>query len=135
MKRRQSGFPPSVVTRLGGADPAEIGNRLGLVDIDSVAIRSAPKWMVRTWRGNIAAMTLPWAIYVRRDVLGGDSLRLAGLVSHELVHVRQWQQLGTIRFLRQYLRDYLRGRRQGLNHNQAYLEISLEREAREISGH
>jgi hypothetical protein len=80
-------------------------------------------------------MTLPWAIYVRRDVLVGDSLRLAGLVSHELVHVRQWQELGTLRFLKRYLSDYLRGRRKGLGHNQAYLAISLEREAREISGH
>ena len=30
MVSRKRGFPPSVVTRLGGADPAEIGNRLRL---------------------------------------------------------------------------------------------------------
>jgi hypothetical protein len=121
--------------RLGGADPAEIGNRLGLGDIDRVAIRTAPKWMVRTWRGDVAAMTLPWAIYVRNDVLVGESSRLARLISHELVHVRQWQQLGIMRFLRLYLSDYLGGRREGLSHNQAYLAISLEMEARRISGH
>jgi len=121
--------------RLGGADPAEIGNRLGLGDIDRVAIRTAPKWMVRTWRGDVAAMTLPWAIYVRNDVLVGESSRLARLISHELVHVRQWQQLGIMRFLRLYLSDYLGGRRKGLSHNQAYLAISLEMEARRISGH
>jgi hypothetical protein len=121
--------------RLGGADPAEIGNRLGLGDIDRVAIRTAPKWMVRTWRGDVAAMTLPWAIYVRNDVLVGESSRLARLISHELVHVRQWQQLGIMRFLRLYLSDYLGGRRKGLSHNQAYLAISLEMEARQISGH
>lgn len=133
--RRNRGFPPSVVTRLGGADPAELGNRLGIADIDNVAIQPAPKWMVRAWRGDVAAMTLPWAIYIRQDVLGGDSLRLARLVSHELVHVRQWQQLGTSRFLIRYLADYLSGRRRGLNHNQSYLAISLEKEARDISGH
>ena len=120
--------------RLGGADPAELGNRLGLGDIDRVAIRIAPKWMVRVWRGDIAAMTLPWAIYVRREVLGGDSLRLARLVSHELVHVCQWQRLGVIRFLRLYLSDYLDGRRKGLSHNEAYLAIALEVEARQIIG-
>ncbi len=87
------------------------------------------------WRGNVAAMTLPWAIYVRRDVLGGDSSRLSNLIEHELVHVRQWQQRGTMRFLRLYLGGYLNGRRRGLSHNQAYLAISLEREARETSGH
>lgn len=80
-------------------------------------------------------MTLPWAIYIRRDVLGGDAPVLARLVSHELVHVRQWHQLGTLTFLRRYLGDYWRGRRRGLGHTQAYLAISLEQEAREISGH
>jgi len=135
MVSRKRGFPPSVVTRLGGADPAEIGNRLRLADIDRVAIRPAPKWMVQTWRGNVAAMTVPWAIYVRREVLGGDVSRLSNLIEHELVHVRQWQQLGTIRFLRVYVADYLSGRRKGLGHNQAYEAISLEKEAREISGH
>ena len=124
-----------MVTRLGGADPTELGHRLGIADIDRVQIRHAPRWMVRSWRGNVAAMTLPWAIYVRKDVLGGDPLRLAGLISHELVHVRQWQALGTLRFVRRYLTEYLRGRRKGLGHNEAYLAISLEKEAREVSGH
>jgi hypothetical protein len=133
--KSKRGFPPSVVARLGGGDPAEMVSRLGLGDIDRVPIQPAPKWMVRVWRGDVAAMTLPWAIYIRHDVLGGDSLRLTRLVSHELVHVRQWQELGTLRFLRRYLNDYLRGRRKGLGHNQAYLAISLEKEAREVSGH
>jgi hypothetical protein len=129
------GFPPSVIARLGGVDPAELANQVGIGDIDRIALQPAPGWMVRTWRGDVAAMTLPWAIYVRQDVLGGDSLRLARLVSHELVHVKQWQQLGTSRFLVRYMRDYLRGRRRGLSHHQAYLAISLEKEARELSGH
>ena len=133
--RHKPGFPPSVVVRLGGVDPTQISDRLGLANIDRVSIRTAPGWMVRGWRGNVAAMTLPWAIYVRRDILGGDASRLAGLVSHELVHVSQWHQLGVARFLRRYLGEYLRGRQRGLNHNEAYLAISLEKEAREISGH
>ena len=107
----------------------------GLADIDRVAIRPAPKWLVRSWRGNVAAMTLPWAIYVRRDALADDPHRLALLVSHELVHVRQWQELGTVRFLQRYLSEYLRGRFSGLNHGSAYLAISLEKEASDISGH
>ena len=80
-------------------------------------------------------MTLPWAIYVRPDVLGGDSVRLAQLVNHELVHVRQWHQLGVTRFLLRYFTDYVRGRRAGLGHQKAYLAISLEEEARRLSGH
>ena len=133
--RGRRGFPPSVVARLGGADPVELANRVGIGDIDKVALQPAPRWIVRVWRGDVAAMTLPWAIYVRQDVLGGDSERLARLVNHELVHVRQWQELGTLGFLRRYLSDYLRGRRKGLGHNQAYLAISLEREAREVGGY
>ena len=132
--RGKRGFPPSVVARLAGDDPDQIAVRLGLGDIDRVPIQPAPKWMVRAWRGDVAAMTLPWAIYVRKDVLRGDSTRLARLVNHELVHVRQWQQLGAIRFLRRYVTEYLRGRRKGWGHNRAYLAISLEREAREVSG-
>ena len=129
------GYPPSVVLNLGGSDLASLSEKLDLNDPDRVPIRQAPKWMRRAWRGDVAAMTLPWAIYVHAEVLGGDSSRLSRLIEHELVHVRQWQRLGVARFLRRYLGDYLRARRRGLSHHQAYLGISLEREARDISGH
>jgi hypothetical protein len=126
------GYPPSVVARLGGFDPESLRQNLGLADLDRVPVRRAPRWMVRTWRGDVAAMTLPWGIYVRPETLGGDPARLAKLLSHELVHVRQWRELGTIGFLRRYLGDYWSGRRKGLGHNEAYLAIRFEREAREI---
>ncbi|MGQ0849964.1 MAG: hypothetical protein ACT4OP_12810 [Actinomycetota bacterium] len=106
--------------------------RLGLIDFDRVAVRPAPSWLVRAWRGDIAAMTTPWAIYVRRQALSGDAIRLAALLLHELVHVRQWQELGTVRFLRRYLADYWRGRRAGLGHDAAYRDIPFEREARQV---
>ncbi len=80
-------------------------------------------------------MTVPWAIYVRMDVLTGDRPTLARLLTHELVHVRQWAELGPVRFTVEYLSGYLAGRRQGLDHQRAYLAIPLEREARSISGH
>ncbi len=79
-------------------------------------------------------MTLPWGIFVRSDLLGGDRVALAKLLSHELVHVRQWQKMGTVRFLFRYLGEYWRARRQGHSHQIAYEMISLEKEAREISG-
>jgi hypothetical protein len=53
---------------------------------------------------------------------------------HELVHVRQWREFGTLGFLRRYLADYFRGRRKGLGHTAAYLAIRFEVEARELSG-
>jgi hypothetical protein len=128
------GYPPSVVVRLAGADLDQLRGRVGLDDLDRVPVRRAPRWMVRSWRGDIAAMTLPWAVYVRPDVLSGDAGRLGALVAHELVHVRQWQENGLLRFLRRYLADYWRGRRAGLPHVEAYRAIGFEREAREISG-
>jgi hypothetical protein len=79
-------------------------------------------------------MTLPWAIYVKPGVLAGDRRVLGSLVFHELVHVRQWRDLGVVRFSLRYLAEYLRGRRAGLTHQEAYLAISLEEEARRISG-
>lgn len=120
---------------LGGSELASLSEKLDLNDPDRVPIRPAPGWMSRTWRGNASAMTLPWAIYVHPEVLGGDSSRLSRLIEHELVHVSQWQRLGLARFLTRYLGDYLRGRRSGMSHHQAYLAISLETEARDISGH
>lgn len=51
------------------------------------------------------------------------------LLRHELVHVRQWQQLGTIGFLVRYLGAYLRGRLRGYGHWGAYRRIPLEVEA------
>jgi hypothetical protein len=78
-------------------------------------------------------MTLPWAIYVHPRLLAGDRRALGELVVHELVHVRQWRELGVRRFLIRYLTDYWRGRRAGLGHRRAYLAISLEEEALRLS--
>lgn len=80
-------------------------------------------------------MTLPTGIYVRPEMLTADPSRLGALVGHELVHVRQWRQLGVRRFLGRYVAEYVRGRRRGLSHDAAYLAISLEEEARSIAGY
>ncbi len=53
----------------------------------------------------------------------------AALLAHELVHVRQWQQLGGFRFVWQYLKDYLRTRREGVDTHDPIRGIALEREA------
>ncbi len=98
-------------------------------------VKPAPRWMRRLWRNGITAMTLPGAIYVSPVALTADRERLADLISHELVHVRQWRELGTVGFIRRYLVEYVRGRRRGLSHGEAYLAISLEREARQIAGY
>ena len=78
-----------------------------------------------------AAITLGRLICMRRRAAGS-----AHLLRHELVHVRQWRELGVPRFLRQYLGAYLRGRLAGWSHHEAYrripLEVEAEREARRL---
>ena len=61
-----------------------------------------------------------------------DSVRdgTSRLMAHELVHVDQYARLGVVRFLRRYVADYLRHRRRGLAHHDAYLAIGMEQEAR-----
>ena len=77
----------------------------------------------------IAGMTLGRWILLRR---GHD--HDADLIAHELVHVRQWSDLGAVRFLVRYLGTYARGRWRGLGHTAAYEAIPLEAEARLVSG-
>lgn len=77
----------------------------------------------------VAGMTLGPLILLRRDHLGDEAL-----IAHELVHVRQWRELGVPRFLWRYLSAYLRGRAAGLGHEAAYRAIPLEVEARSLAG-
>jgi Domain of unknown function (DUF4157) len=56
------------------------------------------------------------------------------LIAHELVHVRQWRELGAARFLVRYLGAYGRGRWRGLGHKAAYEAIPFESEARAVAG-
>ena len=109
--------------------------KIGLASLDRVMVRPAPRWLVRLWGQRASAMTVPWAVYLDPQLLAGDVHRLGGLIVHELVHLRQWRQLGVARFLWRYLGDYWRARRRGFSHRQAYLAISLEEEARQVSGH
>ena len=76
-----------------------------------------------------AAMTIGSLVLVRR---GREADRR--LLAHELVHVRQWRELGIVGFLRPYLGAYLAGRRRGLGHQAAYQAIPLEAEARRLAG-
>lgn len=65
-------------------------------------------------------------------LLRGDRIdrRLSALVAHELVHVRQFAELGPMRFVAQYLREYLRNLWRFRRHGPAYANISFEVEAR-----
>ena len=69
-------------------------------------------------------MTLGRQILVRPHAVHDERL-----LRHELVHVRQFRELGAIRFFTQYLGAYLRGRLSGYGHWDAYRRTPLEVEA------
>ena len=115
-----------------GIDRAELPATLALAR--GVSFRPAPAWFRRFWARDVAAVALPWAVYVRPATLQRISEGREGrLVVHEFAHVDQWRRLGPIRFVVDYLGDYLRGRLSGLPHDVAYRSIRLELEAEEIA--
>ena len=75
-------------------------------------------------------MTLGRLILVLRD---DDRSGRRVLLAHELVHVEQYAELGTARFLRRYVGEYFVNLWRLRNHRQAYWAISLEVEARAVA--
>ncbi len=78
------------------------------------------------------AITFGKKIFFVRGVLDDSiPLRQNGmiLIAHELTHVRQYQEMGFLKFLYRYLRDYLRSRIEGKDHYSAYLNVRFEQEA------
>lgn len=110
-------------------DSRMIQDLVGSVDVSVVEVRLAPRWLRHVWRDSIAAMTWGRNVLVADPSVASDRV----LLLHELVHVRQWQQTGALRFLWRYLADYLRGRISGLSHDHAYRSIRYEAEARRIA--
>lgn len=120
------------VDLLDGRDTAALRVRLLPVLPEQVEVRPLPP-SLPFLSGWVAAITMPWAIYVRRELLDDEPARAARLIVHELVHARQWRTYGPVGFLGRYLADYLRGRMRRLSHREAYLRIAFEQEAYHIS--
>jgi hypothetical protein len=115
--------------RAGGMDALRVRLIVDPVNPDKVVVRSAPRLMRRFWGQGISAMTLPNRIFI--DPVAMTARHGPGLLLvHELIHVRQWDELGVFRFLWRYLSAYLNGRIRGMGHRSAYLAIPLEVEAR-----
>jgi len=115
----------------GGVDSVRVRLLIQPIEPDSVSVRPAPRLLQRVWGREIRAMTLRNTILLDPTLLAAAQDRAGTLLIHELVHVRQWHDLGVSRFLWRYLTGYLRGRFDGLGHRGAYLGIPLEVEARD----
>lgn len=113
--------PPRRVRRLGATElssydvvPPDVAARVRVVH--------AP-----VFPGRFAGITLGhWVILDRPAPANGAS----ALLAHELVHVRQWAELGLVGFLARYLAGFAVGLRRHRRWHRAYLDIPLEVEAR-----
>ncbi len=74
-----------------------------------------------------SGMTVGSVVFLRTD---HDRSGGRELIAHELVHVRQYAELGLVGFLLRYLLDYLRQLTRLRHHRRAYLAIPAEAEAR-----
>ena len=107
--------------------------RIQPITPESVTVVSAPRLMRKLWAKETGAMTIGKRIFVDPAVLERGGRELTVLLMHEMVHSRQWQERGSLRFLASYVRQYLVARITGATHREAYLAIEAEVEARDIS--
>jgi len=82
-----------------------------------------PWWLRLFLLRRVIAITLGRRIFIAEGHASDALLR------HELVHVQQAGELGVIRFLWRYAAEYVRNRRRGMTHDDAYRAISFEAEA------
>ena len=71
-------------------------------------------------------MTVGRFVFLRDDHI---ERRATTLLAHELVHVRQFAEMGMPRFFASYFGSYFKNLARSRNHRQAYLDIPLEIEA------
>lgn len=116
-----------------GLDSAELRAELGPVRPEDVNIWPAAPYVRLLWRSGIRGVTLWKLVLADPEIMHGDIQGLARFVIHELVHVGQFAELGYLRFMARYLREYVTARVRGEDHETAYLGISAEVEAREVA--
>lgn len=121
------------ILELGGVDLEELRPELGPVRPEQINVWPAAKFVRLLWRSGIRGVTLWRLVLADPAILDEDPKRRARFVVHELVHVRQFTELGYLRFTARYVKEYVAGRLRGQNHNTAYRAISAEIEARDIA--
>ncbi len=106
--------------------------KLSEMELDRYTL--VPRWVARrailvqvpVLPPGAVGMTSGRMIFLRRnEPTDGRST----LIAHELIHVRQFTEMGRLYFLIRYLGGYLRNLLTLRNHHSAYLAIPQEREA------
>ncbi|HSM02059.1 MAG TPA: hypothetical protein VK960_06440 [Acidimicrobiia bacterium] len=127
-------FSAAEAVDAAGMDRDLLADVLPRIDPSRVPVWAASRWFRIFWAKGITAVAMPWGIYLHPDRLDSPLDELGPLVVHELAHLDQWRRLGPLGWARAYLGDYLRGRRRGMRHHEAYRSIGLEVEARDVAG-
>ena len=98
-------------------------------DLGAVRLHEGlPRYVGSRYRGYAA----PGRIFLAGGARRLPDAEWLALLAHELVHVRQYRELGPWRFRWAYVREYLAGRARRLGHEAAYRNISFECAAREL---
>jgi tRNA-dihydrouridine synthase len=116
-----------------GLDTHELRRELHPVRLEDVNVWPAANGVRLLWRSGVRGVTLWRVVLADPEMFDEEPGRLARFVIHELVHVRQFAELGYFRFMFRYIREYLQGRIGGQDHRTAYLAITAEEEAREVA--
>jgi hypothetical protein len=130
--------PADDILRAAGIDPASLQEVMPRVDPATIKVKVASPLFRRFWAKGIAAVAMPFGIFVQPAVMerfrtGAEPERFGRLIVHELMHIEQWRRLGMLRHATQYVGDYLRNRFQGFGHWESYRAIRLEEEARDVA--
>ena len=123
-------FPAIEALEAGNLDLEAVARMAPGVDPERLLIREARPWFERLVLRRVAAIALPYVVYVHSRTYQRPRADLTKLVVHELVHVSQWREDGYARFAARYVGDYLRQRMRGRSHSEAYLAIRYEVDAR-----
>jgi hypothetical protein len=116
-----------------GYDNDSLRVMLSPVDPDHINVYPAARALRAFWRPGIKGVTHWKWVFVEPEFMMGDRDRLARLVIHELVHVRQYRDVGYLPFMGRYIFEYWKGRLRGKEPRQAYLDIGAEVEARRLT--
>ena len=104
-------------------------------DLDLCRVRifeGIPRYVSISAAADPIGYTDGWKIYFAPGYYRLDSAEGLALVAHEIVHCRQYHQLGKWGFRTRYLSAYLQNRRAGMADKIAYEQIPFEIEAREV---
>ncbi len=115
--------------------PSDLQN--ALADVRAKVRFRYPWWLRPLLMRGVVGITIGRRIYLAASV---TQQQVERFLNHELMHVRQINRVGLLRFYWRYLVEYVRNRRGGMNAAEAYRNISFEIEAvaaeeRIIPGH